>query len=225
MNRYKQISQFRKPLDLITNWFHYPIATFLCVILSYTFITPNIITVLAISFELLAIYLILTNFIEYVFIIVILLQLGWIFDLMDGMMARFKQLGFYHPTQPSNKGYYLDAVSDHILKFIIIGALGYQLSRNHEFGWEIGMLALIIHGITQTEHTLRNMINNGLNVSKKNKISNNFTTHFVLVMNNIYLFYLIFIPINRIDLLLISFAFFELLLLFKRMIFFWINES
>ena len=225
MNRYKQISQFRKPLDLITNWFHYPIATFLCVILSYTFITPNIITVLAISFELLAIYLILTNFIEYVFIIVILLQLGWIFDLMDGMMARFKQLGFYHPTQPSNKGYYLDAVSDHILKFIIIGALGYQLSRNHEFGWEIGMLALIIHGITQTEHTLRNMINNGLNVSKKNKISNNFTSHFALVMNNIYLFYLIFIPINRIDLLLISFAFFELLLLFKRMIFFWINES
>ena len=225
MNRYKQISQFRKPLDLITNWFHYPIATFLCVILSYTFITPNIITVLAISFELLAIYLILTNFIEYVFIIVILLQLGWIFDLMDGMMARFKQLGFYHPTQPSNKGYYLDAVSDHILKFIIIGALGYQLSRNHEFGWEIGMLALIIHGITQTEHTLRNMINNGLNVSKKNKISNNFTTHFVLLKNNIYLFYLIFIPINRIDLLLISFAFFELLLLFKRMIFFWINES
>ena len=65
MNRYKQISEFRKEFDLITNWFHYPIATFLCVILSYTFITPNMITVLAISFELLAIYLILTNFIDY----------------------------------------------------------------------------------------------------------------------------------------------------------------
>ena len=225
MNRYKEITQFRKPLDLITNWFHYPIATFLCVLLSYTSITPNIITGLAISFELLAVYLILSNFIDYIFIIVLLLQLGWIFDLMDGMMARFKRLGFYHPTQPSNKGYYLDAVSDHILKFVIIGSLGYELSKNHEFGWEIGMLALIIHGITQTEHTLRNMINNGFSNHQKNNFSKNFINPFILLINNIYLFYLIFIPFNRIDLLLISFASFELLLLFKRIVYFWINES
>jgi len=221
MNRYKQISEFRKEFDLITNWFHYPIATFLCVILSYTFITPNMITVLAISFELLAIYLILTNFIEYTFIIVILLQLGWIFDLMDGMMARFKKMGFYYPTNPSNKGYYLDAVSDHILKFMIIAALGYELSKNHEFGLEIGMLALVIHAITQTEHTLRSLIKKGSTQSQNN---NNISTHIALAMNNIYLFYLIFIPINRIDLLLIFFGAFEVLLFLKRIILFWINE-
>jgi len=221
MNRYKQISEFRKEFDLITNWFHYPIATFLCVILSYTFITPNMITVLAISFELLAIYLILTNFIEYTFIIVILLQLGWIFDLMDGMMARFKKIGFYHPTHPSNKGYYLDAVSDHILKFMIIAALGYELSKNHEFGLGIGMLALVIHAITQTEHTLRSLIKKGSTQSQNN---NNISTHIALAMNNIYLFYLIFIPINRIDLLLIFFGAFEVLLFLKRIILFWINE-
>ena len=221
MNRYKELSQYRKQFDIFTNWIYYPIATFLCSILSYTSISPNSITFLAISFELIAFYLILINFTQFAIFIVLLLQFGWIFDLMDGMMARFKKVGYYHPTNPSNKGYYLDAVSDHILKFMIIAALGYELSKNHEFGWEIGMLALVIHAITQTEHTLRNLIKKG---STQYKNNNNFFTHIALAMNNIYIFYLIFIPINRIDLLLIFFAVFELLLLLKRIIFFCINE-
>ena len=221
MNRYKELSQYRKQFDIFTNWIYYPIATFLCSILSYTSISPNSITFLAISFELIAFYLILINFTQFAIFIVLLLQFGWIFDLMDGMMARFKKVGYYHPTNPSNKGYYLDAVSDHILKFMIIAALGYELSKNHEFGWEIGMLALVIHAITQTEHTLRNLIKKGSTELKNN---NNFFTHIALAMNNIYIFYLIFIPMNRIDLLLIFFAVFELLLLLKRIIFFCINE-
>lgn len=221
MNRYKELSQYRKQFDIFTNWIYYPIATFLCSIMSYTSISPNSITFLAISFELIAFYLILINFTQFAILIVLLLQFGWIFDLMDGMMARFKKVGYYHPTNPSNKGYYLDAVSDHILKFMIIAALGYELSKNHEFGWEIGMVALVIHAITQTEHTLRNLIKKG---STKPKNNNNFFTHIALAMNNIYIFYLIFIPMNRIDLLLIFFAVFELLLLLKRIIFFWINE-
>ena len=221
MNRYKELSQYRKQFDIFTNWIYYPIATFLCSILSYTSISPNSITFLAISFELIAFYLILINFTQFAILIVLLLQFGWIFDLMDGMMARFKKVGYYHPTNPSNKGYYLDAVSDHILKFMIIAALGYELSKNHEFGWEIGMLALVIHAITQTEHTLRNLIKKG---STQHKNNNNFFTHIALAMNNIYIFYLIFIPMNRIDLLLIFFAVFELLLLLKRIIFFCINE-
>ena len=221
MNRYKELSQYRKQFDIFTNWIYYPIATFLCSILSYTSISPNSITFLAISFELIAFYLILINFTQFAIFIVLLLQFGWIFDLMDGMMARFKKVGYYHPTNPSNKGYYLDAVSDHILKFMIIAALGYELSKDHEFGWEIGMLALLIHAITQTEHTLRNLIKKE---STQHKNNNNFFTHIALAMNNIYLFYLIFIPINRIDLLLIIFSVFELLLLIKRIIFFWINE-
>jgi phosphatidylglycerophosphate synthase len=222
MNRYKELSQYHKQFDIITNWIYYPIATFFCSLLSYTSISPNSITFLAISFELIAFYLILTNFTQLAIIIVLLLQFGWIFDLMDGMMARFKKMGYYHPTEPSNKGYYLDAVSDHILKFMIIAALGYELSKNHEFGWEIGMLALVIHAITQTEHTLRSLIKKGS--SQLENKNNNFSTHIALAMNNIYLFYLIFIPINRIDLLLIFFATFEILLLLKRATFFWINE-
>jgi len=224
MSRYSEISQFRKSFDVVTNWVHYPIATYLCALLSFTGISPNQITSLAIIFELSAIYFILTSFESNMILIVVLLQLGWIFDLMDGMMARYKKMGFYHPDNPSNKGYYLDAVSDHILKFMIIGAFGYQLSRSHELGWEIGMLALIIHGITQTEHTLRGMINKQKNGNQDSGKVSDLTGQLALLMNNVYLFYLVFIPMNRIDILLISFAGFELLLLVKRTISFWINE-
>jgi phosphatidylglycerophosphate synthase len=192
--------------------------------LSFTGITPNQITFLAIISEMSAVFFILNDFESNLILIVALLQFGWIFDLMDGMMARFKKMGFYHPEKPSLKGYYLDAVSDHVLKFIIIGALGYQLSRSHEFGWEIGMLVLIIHGITQTEHTLRAMISKQKSGNQDSNNMSSLTGQMALLMNNIYLFYLVFIPMNRIDLLLISFAAFELLLLVKRMIAFWINE-
>jgi phosphatidylglycerophosphate synthase len=224
MSRYAEISRLRKPFDVVTNWVHYPIATYLCALLSFTGISPNQITSLAIISELSAIYFILTSFESNMILIVALLQLGWIFDLMDGMMARYKKMGFYHPDNPSNKGYYLDAVSDHILKFMIIGAFGYQLSRSHELGWEIGMLALIIHGITQTEHTLRGMISKQKNGNQGSSKVRDLTGQLALLMNNIYLFYLVFIPMNRIDILLIFFAGVELLLLVKRTISFWINE-
>ena len=224
MSRYIEISRLRKPFDVVTNWVHYPIATYLCTLLSFTGITPNQITFLAIISEMSAVFFILTDFESNLILIVALLQFGWIFDLMDGMMARFKKMGFYHPEKPSLKGYYLDAVSDHVLKFIIIGALGYQLSRSHEFGWEIGMLVLIIHGITQTKHTLRAMISKQKSGNQDSNNMSSLTGQMALLMNNIYLFYLVFIPMNRIDLLLISFAAFELLLLVKRMIAFWINE-
>ena len=48
--------------------------------------------------------------------------------------------------------------------------------------------------------------------------------HIALMMNNIYLFYLVFIPINRIDLFLLSYAVAELLLFIKRVVTFWIKE-
>ena len=223
MNRYREIRQFRKSLDVVTNWIHYPIATYFCALLSYTSITPNMITILSILSELVAIYLIINDFSNYLILIVILLQLGWILDLADGMMARFKRIGFYDPEKPSNKGYYLDAVSDHVLKFMIIGALGYQLSKTHEYGWEIGMLALIIHAITQTEHTLRKFITKSAQ-STQLSIDRRFKDYIALLMNNIYVFYLIFIPINRVDLLLIIFTGIELSLFLKRVAYFWINE-
>ena len=225
MNRYKEISQFRKPLDIVTNWMYYPIASYLCALLSYSAITPNQITLLAILSELSAIYFIITSFESNLILIVALLQLGWLFDLMDGMMARYKKMGFYHPMNPSNKGYYLDAVSDHILKFIILGALTYQLSLQNKSGLLIGLTAIIIHGVTQTEHTLRTMIHKSKTKSDlRSQSKQTIVDHIALLMNNIYLFYLIFITINRIDLLLLTFAVAESILFIKRIFQFWQSE-
>ena len=226
MSRYTEISQFRKPFDIVTNWIYYPIASYLCALLSYSAITPNQITLLAILSELCATYFIIYRFESNLILIVILLQFGWLFDLMDGMMARYKKMGFYHPSQPSNKGYYLDAVSDHILKFIILGALTYQLSLQNKSGLLIGLIAIIIHGITQTEHTLSKMILQSKTKSVlRTKSKGTILNHMAHMMNNIYLFYLVFILINRIDLLLITFAGAELILCTKRVFQFWLSES
>ena len=222
MSRYTDISQFRKSFDIITNWMYYPIASYICASLSYSSITPNQITLLAILSELSATYFIITGFESNIILIVILLQLGWLFDLMDGLMARYKKMGYYHPENPSNKGYYLDAVSDHILKFMILGALTYQLSIQNESGWLIGLIAIIIHGITQTEHTLRKMILKSRTKSDQgSKSKRTIVDHIALMMNNIYLFYLVFITINRVDLLLLTFAGAELILFIKRVFQFW----
>ena len=107
MSRYTEISKFRKSFDVITNWVYYPIASYICTLLSYTSITPNQVTLVGIISELCAIYFILAGFELNLIIIVVLLQCGYIFDLIDGMLARYKKIGFYHSKKPSIRGYYL----------------------------------------------------------------------------------------------------------------------
>ncbi len=225
MSSYRDIAKYKKELDYVTNYFHYPVAILLCSLISNSFLTPNHITSFAIIFEISAVALILLNFDDYSILIVILLQLGWIFDLMDGMLARYKKISYYNDSIPSLKGYYYDAVSDHVLKFIILGALSYQYSLQNQNGLMIGIVVIIIHGITQTEHTLRQMI-----IKSKNGQSLNATVYpkinqLILLMNNFYIFYLIFIPIKRIDLLLISLGCCEFILLLKRSIQFSYSNS
>jgi len=222
---YKEISKFKKSFDFVTNFFHYPIAIFLCSLISNSFLTPNHLTLISVVFEISAVFLIFYNLLDYNILIVILLQLGWIFDLMDGMLARYKKVGFYDEKNPTLKGYYFDAVSDHIMKFMILGALAYQYSLQDQKGWLIGLIVIIIHGITQTENTLREMISK----AKKNQKNNlnhplQLTSQIALLMNNFYLFYFIFIPFNRIDLLLISLGFCQFILLAKRSIQFSISK-
>ena len=226
-SRYLEISKHRKYFDVFTNKIYYPISSFLCALISRTSISPNQITLLSIVFEFSAITLILTNFLKYKFWIVILLQLGWIFDLMDGMLARYKKMGFFSPNNPSIKGFYLDAVSDHVLKILVIGALTFQLSKQHEFGIYLGLIFIVIHSITQLEYSMRNYILlSTYRVKKKQDPKEyNLITQFVLISNNIYLFYLIFIPINRIDLLFITFGICELLIFIKRIFHFWRSEN
>ena len=87
------------------------------------------------------------------------------------------------------------------------------------------MIALIMQGITQTEHTLRNMLNKSNSISLINEhTKENIIGHIALLMNNIYLFYLVFIPINRIDLLLMGFTIANFILFIKRVIMFWLYE-
>ena len=217
VRQYKEISIYRKKLDIITNNIHYPIATILCVIISSTSITPNMITLIAIISELFGIWLIYTDLVEYSVIIVILLQFGWICDLMDGMLARYKQLGYYHPNKPSLKGYYWDSVSDHILRLLVLTFLGFHLVQQNEYGVYFALIGISIHAITQIEHILRDYILKGINITVP-RDNNGIVDQIILLSNNIYIFYFIFILINRIDLLFIVFPIIQITLLLKRFI-------
>ena len=105
---------------------------------------------------------------------------------------------------------------------MILGALTYQFSLQNKNGWLIGLIAIIIHGITQTEHTLRKMIlKSKIILIQEQKSKPTIVDHITLMLSNIYLFYLVFILINRIDLLLVTFAGAELILLTKRVFRFW----
>mgnify|MGYP001424161282 FL=1 len=217
MSRYGDIIKFRKSFDLVTNWVHYPIAGFLCTLLSFTSITPNQITFLAILSEIGAVYFILTDFESTRIWIVVLLQLGWILDLMDGMMARYKKIGYYHPTNPTLKGYYWDSVSDHALRLLVLTSLGYYLTQQNQNWVILAFLGISIHAITQVEHILRDFILKNADENKSgNGNSNSLINHFVLLINNIYLYYFIFILWNRIELLFIFLPTFQFMLLIKR---------
>lgn len=217
MSRYRDIIKFRKSFDLVTNWVHYPIAGFLCTLLSFTSITPNQITFLAILSEIGAVYFILTDFESTRIWIVALLQLGWILDLMDGMMARYKKIGYYHPTNPTLKGYYWDSVSDHALRLLVLTSLGYYLTQQNQNWVILAFLGISIHAITQVEHILRDFILKNADENKSgNGNSNSLINHFVLLINNIYLYYFIFILWNRIELLFIFLPAFQFMLLIKR---------
>ena len=217
VRQYKEISIYRKKLDIITNNIHYPIATILCVIISSTSITPNMITLIAIISELFGVWLIYTDLVEYSVIIIILLQFGWICDLMDGMLARYKQLGYYHPNKPSLKGYYWDSVSDHILRLLVLTFLGLHLVQQNEYGVYFALIGISIHAITQIEHILRDYILKGIKTSIPLD-NNEMVDQIILLSNNIYIFYFIFILINRIDLLFIVFPIIQITLLVKRFI-------
>ena len=217
MSRYRDIIKFRKSFDLVTNWVHYPIAGFLCTLLSFTSITPNQITFLAVLSEIGAVYFILMDFESTRIWIVVLLQLGWILDLMDGMMARYKKIGYYHPTNPTLKGYYWDSVSDHALRLLVLTSLGYYLTQQNQNWVILAFLGISIHAITQVEHILRDFILKNADENKSgNGNSNSLINHFVLLINNIYLYYFIFILWNRIELLFIFLPAFQFMLLIKR---------
>ena len=226
MTLYKEIAEHRRCSDIVTNYIHYPLAILLCAIISSTFITPNMITLIAVITELLAVWLIYTNLVEYRIIIVILLQLGWIFDLMDGMIARYKKLGSCHPTNPSLKGFYWDSVSDHVLRLLVLSFLGIHVSQQYDYGIYFAIAGISIHAITQVEHILRDYILKGVKTTLPKKNDNiRIVDQIILLFNNIYIFYFIFILINRIDLLFIVLPTIEIILFIKRFVQFSFSQN
>jgi len=219
IGRYKEISLFRKHFDLITNIIHYPIANLLCAIISKSFITPNMVTFLAFLSELGAAWLIFINLQENKIIIVLLLQFGWIFDLMDGLLARYKRIGFYHPTNPSLKGYYWDSVSDHIMRLLVLSSLGIHLAQQEQYGFYYAIGGILIHAITQMEHIIRDYVQKDIKKHQKAKGNKNKAVEMlVLLFSNIHLFFFIFILLNRIDLLFIILPTIQILLVTKRVL-------
>ena len=220
MNRYKELTQFRKSFDIITNKFHYPIATYICTLISFTAVTPNIVTLISILLELIAIILILYDFYNFKLIIAVLLQFGYIFDLTDGMLARYKKMGSYNSVSPSFIGKYLDSVSDHVLRYIIFACLVYTYTLNNNNNFLLGLIFIVTHSILQTEHFLRELIQQREVITKsRKKIINNsniFLRQMALFHNNIYLFYIVFIPLNRLDLFFQFYILGSIILLFKR---------
>ena len=220
VQHYNEISLYKKKFDIVTNNIHYPIATILCVIVSFTSITPNMVTLIAVISELLAVWFIYSDLVEYGVIIVILLQFGWICDLMDGMLARYKKIGYYHTNKSSLKGNYWDAVSDHVLRLLVLTFLGIHLIQQYQYGAYFAIVGISIHAITQVEHVLREIILKGVknSIPEGKKKNNEVINQIILLFNNIYIFYFIFILINRIDLLFIILPIIQIALFVKRFI-------
>ena len=228
--RLSEISPYKKTtLDIVTLNFYYFFALRLVTILSFTSITPNQITIIGALFEISAAVLIISPYYHsLLWLIVLLLQVKWIFDLSDGVLARYKKLNYYHTTSPTSKGWFLDAILDQTLRFIIIGTLAYRLQIDLGYGWQLGIIALVIHASTMFEDTMEKVII--LDKKLRDKIwskplspRRGIMQEVALIANRIHIYFLIFLPFNRIDILLVLYAMVELILFLKRSLKFMIS--
>ena len=100
---------------------------------------------------------------------------------------------------------------------IVLTFLGLHLVQQNEYGVYFALTGIVIHAITQVDHVLRDYILKGIKTSVPVK-NNGIVDQIIMLPNNIYIFYFIFILINRIDLLFIVFPIIQLTLLVKRII-------
>ncbi|MBA3453699.1 MAG: CDP-alcohol phosphatidyltransferase family protein [Deltaproteobacteria bacterium] len=84
----------------------------------WKWLTPNMVTTLANVFKLLGAALIVLDHREYALSAAIILQLGLLFDHVDGTLARYRKTG-------STFGAFYDKVSDAVTWLVISGALGW----------------------------------------------------------------------------------------------------
>ena len=96
-----------KKAGIIATYIHVPIASRIALFLSKTNITPNQITMLNLTFSMTASFLFLFGTNIYLIIGAFLIQFSYIFDLVDGKLARLKKM-------ESKLGMFLDSIIDRI---------------------------------------------------------------------------------------------------------------
>ena len=88
------------------------------IVADWKWLTPNLVTTIANVFKLVGAALIILDHREYALSAVIILQLGVLFDHVDGTLARYRRTG-------STFGAFYDKVSDAVTWLVISGALGW----------------------------------------------------------------------------------------------------
>lgn len=104
-------------------------------IADWKWLTPNMVTSLANVFKLIGAALIVLDHREYAISAVIILQIGVLFDHIDGTLARYRKTG-------STFGAFYDKVSDAVTWLVISGAIGWAAYVETGSVWmPIGALA------------------------------------------------------------------------------------
>ena len=121
-------SEIVKYTDWLAYYFYQPIAYIILKIIKKTKITPNQITVFSLVFGVFGALLIFYNPI----IALAFLNISFVFDCLDGQMARYKQIF-------SAFGMFLDNVSDRFVESFYIVSISYYYNL---FAYNIIILAL-----------------------------------------------------------------------------------
>lgn len=114
----------------------------------WAWVTPNRVTLLATVLKFVAAGLFLVDDRGYLLAGVITLQLGAIFDHVDGTLARYRRT-------PSNLGFFYDTVSDAVTWFTTLAALGWVAYQRTDqvhllVVAALGAYALMVNGYTRS---------------------------------------------------------------------------
>ena len=109
--------------DFISNFFYQQIAFYITTFLVKTKITPNNITILSLLTGILSAF---SLYIGYLYLSIFLLNISFIFDCIDGQIARAKKLH-------SDFGMWLDNITDRVVENIILIAMSFVLIYNNFF--------------------------------------------------------------------------------------------
>lgn len=125
------MKNFIKYTDFLAFYFYQKIAyIFLLLIKKYSFVTPNKITFLALVFGVFSAYFIIA---DKLFLAFCLLQLSFVFDCLDGQLARYKNMS-------SELGMWFDNIVDRIVENIVLIAIVFKYNM-----FEIGIVTVFIN--------------------------------------------------------------------------------